>query len=81
MARLKGKLIDDTDFVTEVATADGIATSLSLSNTPIGAGPLHAFANGLALTLTSDFTVSGSNVNFTFTPAVATELVIKYIKR
>lgn len=81
MAKLKGKLIDSSDFQTEVATANGVATSLSLSFTPIGSGAVYVFVNGLCQTLTNDYTISGTNVNFTFTPAAASELMVKYIKR
>jgi hypothetical protein len=81
MSIVRGKQISSADFVTEVATADGIATSLALGNTPIGSGAVFVFVNGLAQTLTNDFTVSGSTISFTFTPAAASELMVKYIRK
>lgn len=79
--RLKAKFIDSNDFVTESAVADGIADTLTLTETPIGTNALWVYRNGIALTITQDYTLTGLDIEFVSIPAVASELMVKYLKR
>ena len=79
--RLKGKLLDSSDFVSEFAIADGVADSMTLTNTPIGSNALKVSINGITQTLITDYVLGVGQIDFEFVPEIGSEILAQYIKK
>jgi len=67
-----------TNTVRETFTGNGSATAFTLSNLFTTDGAV-VFYNGQHLTPTTDYTISGQTLTFTFTPVNASEIVVRSI--
>ena len=65
-----------TNTVKETFTGNGSATAFTLSNIFTTDGAV-VFYNGQHLTPTTDYTISGTTLTFTFTPVNASEIVVR----
>lgn len=64
---------------TPSGTINGSNTAFTTGNAPV-AGTVQIFLNGLLQTLTTDYTISGSNITYVTAPLTGDILRITYIK-
>jgi hypothetical protein len=64
--------------ITVNLTGTGSQTIFNLSSAPIDATSTFVFINGLVLTYTSDYTISGATLIFVSAPALNDEIVVKW---
>ena len=62
----------------QVFTGTGSQTVFTLSSTPADATATLVVVNGLVMTYTSDYTISGVTLTFTSAPALNDEIVVKW---
>lgn len=66
-------IVDD-----EIVTPNGVASVFPLAHAPSPATSLKVYMNGSKLTLTSDYSLSGAVLTFTFVPAVTDIIRVDY---
>lgn len=75
------QLMSSGNFVPgEVLTGqNGVKTDFVLTYTPVS-GKVVVFQNGIRMTLTSDYTISGSTIHFLTAPLAIDTLIVDYFK-
>lgn len=66
---------------TPSGTIDGVNTSFSLSLTPIENDSVDLFLDGLLMTESVDYTLSGTSITMITVPQIGQSLIAKYINR
>jgi hypothetical protein len=82
MSRIAAKFLDDF-FEQEVpsGSVNGSNTVFTLSATPHSIKAVGVYVNGIRRRLTTDYSVSGSTVTFTFAPETDSDVYVEYIKK
>ena len=77
-----GHVIDVVGGRSEVSTSklvgDGSTSTFTINNGRT-VDDILVFVNGICLVPTDDYQVSTTNLTFTLTPAIAAEIVVRYI--
>lgn len=81
MSKVTGKYIDESIFKINTAAGDSSTTVFNLIDTPISAGNLQVFINGLSRDITTDYTVSGAAITFLVAPVTGQKIKFIYIKK
>lgn len=66
---------------TPSGTINGSNTSFSLSQTPVENDAVEIYLNGLYLTYTTDYTISGTTITMVTAPVVGQVLRASYIQK
>jgi hypothetical protein len=67
-------------FITDTYTGNGSQTAfLNLSFAPAAPSAIAVYANGSYQTPASDYSVSGTTLNFSAAPALSTEIVVLHL--
>lgn len=75
---LRGVIRRSTDWQYDAFTGDGSTTAFTLTNAGVPTNNAFIFYNGIALKPTSDYSISGNTLTFTFAPISSSEIMARY---
>ena len=80
MGGLRSHVRRGPDYIYDNFTGDGSDTTFTLSNTSVTTNNAFVFYNGICLKPTTDYAINSSTgvVTFTFAPANASEIMVRY---
>lgn len=81
MSRLDGRFLKDFwEVEVPSGTINGSNTSFSIAQTPMEPRAVFLFLDGLSLSYTTDYSVSGTTITMVTAPALGQSLEARYIR-
>jgi len=75
---IRGVVRRSTDYQLDVFAGNGSATAFTLSSGTSTTNSAFIFYNGIAMKPTTDYSISGSTLTFTFAPVNTSEIMARY---
>lgn len=75
---ISGQLPIGGQLIRDAYTGNGSTTVFTLTQTPFNTSHPMIFQNGILLTLTDDYTISGTTLTLIVAPAIAQKLLVIY---
>lgn len=75
---LSGNLPIASQFQTDSFSGNGSTTNFTLTYTPASNSEVKVFQNGLLMTITTDYTISGTTLTMTTAPVTGQKLQVIY---
>jgi len=75
---LRGVIRRGPDYQYDAFTGDGSTTAFTLSNSGVPTNSAFVFYNGICMKPTTDYSISGTTITFTFAPVGSSDIMVRY---